>query len=715
MRACHLLSRLPARPPDILQLLSSDGFDHSELNEYLTRSSHDASPSLHPLDTHWDRLQVVASVNTVIIRMALHFAELKCEERSARQAMVVETVDANIGLLKLAFQLTCASSTNSWNLSWIIVKAFLWTSWQRALMLYYWELLDHHLEWGYDFANNRFLAIRGLASIPELFAKHDLQQWEYGKKTPYMCRWAYELLRNDRACVAMDLRRFHECYNSMFGDRPARCMDGKKQCDGSSSETCQRFTGAMTVNQSAHDWKCQKHCKKLYWDRKSFLSVVGPKAVCIESTDDNELRYRTASNQTLAISHVWSHGQGGRSDYDQTGQHDRKAVPTATGFNNCLHHRYTDLARYLGCDSYWMDTPCIPEEEPLRSECINNINWIFTNSKVTLVCDQDLMKVDISALTMEIRETILAVLLVGDWNVRAWTLLEAMRGRNNIHLLCERNQVICFKDLLRTVHQEGRIDISTLFLTCQHLVPQVPLDDSGLFPGSESLATEEDRVTSMGFVSVGEGGILLSHRHASRSGDDILIWSLLVNEKATKNVVQLWKSQLGTSINTGFLLSSTPRIQGCQGLGWAPCSPTLQSPPNSYLTGESIYLPFDGAETARGVMTVEGLQGKWLVHKFSTSVEDESINQMIKDASIIAKITEIAARYLEKYPWGALLRPGPIRGPRTVPVQYRGNARGPLMAVCGSSDRRCWEWRGVFEWDTDAALPEFKIEDILLV
>lgn len=225
---------------------------------------------------------------------------------------------------------------------------------------------------------------------------------------------------------------------------------------------------------------------------------------------------------------------------------------------------------------------------------------------------------------------------------------------------------------------------------------------------------EEDRLTQMGFVSVGGGGILLSHRHAPRSGDDILIWSLLVNKKVTKNVVQLWRSQLGTKIKTGFLLSSTPRIKGYQGLSWAPCSPALQSPSNSELTGERFYLPYDGGETASGVMTLEGLRGKWLVHKFSTSVEDESTNQLINDASIIAKIAEIAARYLENYSCGALLRPCPSTGPRTVPAQYRGNARGPLIAVCGSNDRRCWEWSGVFEWDTDAALSEFKIEDMLL-
>lgn len=213
------------------------------------------------------------------------------------------------------------------------------------------------------------------------------------------------------------------------------------------------------------------------------MSVVGTKAVCVNSTDDGNLRYCRASNQTIAISHVWSHGQGGRPDY---------------GFNVCLHRRYADLARSFDCDSYWMDTPCIPEEEPLRTECINNINWIFTNSKVMLVCDEDLMKVDTAALTMELRETILSILLVCDWNVRAWTLLEAMRGRNKIHLLCKGNQVISFEELLQSVNQEGRFDIGILFLTSQHLIPHLEPDDYEIFPEHGDLASDEDRRIQMG-------------------------------------------------------------------------------------------------------------------------------------------------------------------------------------------------------------------------
>ena len=51
------------------------------------------------------------------------------------------------------------------------------------------------------------------------------------------------------------------------------------------------------------------------------------------------------------------------------------------------------------------------------------------------------MEIDISECTIVRKETILATVLVSDWNIRAWTCLESMRGRitsiyfvNIIHL-----------------------------------------------------------------------------------------------------------------------------------------------------------------------------------------------------------------------------------------------------------------------------------------
>lgn len=91
-----------------------------------------------------------------------------------------------------------------------------------------------------------------------------------------------------------------------------------------------------------------KTCIAMVWDEASYRAVIGARAVSLGKTDPegNVLRYCKASEKTMAISHVWSHGQGGWPE---------------AGLNGCLHHQYASIARSQGCDSYWMDIACIPE------------------------------------------------------------------------------------------------------------------------------------------------------------------------------------------------------------------------------------------------------------------------------------------------------------------------------------------------------------------
>ena len=699
-----MLARLPARPPNVLKSLSPDDLNVTALDEYLVPSVHESSTSTYASHSCWDDLAVVAAVDTTVLRTALDVAHYTLCQKAGPMCSGPKFVNAVAGLLKLAFQLSAQSMTIDAKRKWVVVKAFLWTVWQRSLMLHFWRKMEDHLRLGYDYSN-RGMEIRGLAPIPEIFAQRFSQHLEDQNMAQYMCSWAFELLRNDRACITTDLRRFHWCYKALFGGRPPRCQDGQQQCGGGSPENCQRFKGAVVLDQSAHNSICNKSCGRLFWDRTSFINVSGAKAVCLTATDDEQLRYRKTSGKTLAISHVWSHGEGGR--------------PDTTGFNVCLHHRYRRLAEFFGCDSYWMDTPCIPSEKVLRSECIGNINTIFTQSRVTLVCDRDLMDIDVSNLTMDLQEAILATVLVCDWNVRAWTLLEAMRGRHNVHLLCKGNEVVSFQETLKSVHKYGRIDLDILFLTTQHLLPPPPIDDWEVLGGS--MIDEQGRRIQLGFVSLGEASILLSHRHATRDGDDVVIWSLLANDVAIKSAAELWKSQIGAEVQTGFLMSSSPRLQGHTGLGWAPSCPALHPPASNDSNHESMYLAYDGLNTQRGIITSEGLQAKWLIHKFLPSSADYDFR--------FPRNVAIAARYLQHYRWGAFLRPGQLPGPRYVPAPYQGMAKEALVAICGSNDGRRWEWKSVYEWDISDPLPDiyiykrdpdappgdFLLEDVLLI
>lgn len=107
----------------------------------------------------------------------------------------------------------------------------------------------------------------------------------------------------------------------------------------------------------------------------------------------------------MAVSHVWSHGQGGRPE-------KQLANGQPGGFNSCLHKRYVTLAKELGCESYWIDAACIPEDNQLRREAISKINSIFSQSKAVLVADRDLMTIDIANIDLSVQESILATVSI---------------------------------------------------------------------------------------------------------------------------------------------------------------------------------------------------------------------------------------------------------------------------------------------------------------
>ncbi|MCJ1375298.1 hypothetical protein MMC20_006533 [Loxospora ochrophaea] len=641
--------------------------------------------------------------------MALVVAATVCDPKLKSRLVgpVTEFINASVELLKLSLQIATEEDTK--DARWLVIHAFLWTSWQRCLMLYLWEGMSCQLE-GFDYDENHYVRLRGVNFIPEIYKKLNRQQLRELRSTPYLCGWAYRSLRGDQACITMDLRHFNKRYRSCFKERLAVCNPGSRQCDGSSSQACQRFKGSPVRNQSMHDEDCLGGCQSLYWDRQSFINVSGAKAVDIKTTDSRHLRYCSVTEKTLTISHVWSHGQGGRPDN----------VPLeGTGFNACLHRRYAALANSMGYQSYWMDTPCIPSERDLRWECIANITRVFTISEATIVCDRDLLNVDVSDPTIETREQILAILLVCDWNIRAWTLLEAMRGRSRIYVLCRNNRLINLQENLQLVHQSGRIDLVILFLTKAYLLPPSSLGDVELFPGE--VISVVDPALREGFLNIGEAAVLLSHRHATRDGDDLLIWSLLIGDVEDKSPVEMWKRQIGKEIWTGSLISSAQRISGHRSLGWAPFRPTvLQSKDMNNSPGKA-YLAYDGVGTRKGLITAEGLRAKWLVHTFSSSrstEQEERSTGTAHNADYFKQIKEITTMYLSGYQQGALLQACPAKGPRNVPVPYR-EPEGYVLVVCGSNSRSNseaeWEWQDVFEWDVRIPLPDFLGRDILLV
>ncbi|KAL4880363.1 hypothetical protein BJY04DRAFT_228641 [Aspergillus karnatakaensis] len=684
--ACALLSRLPLHPPELKLETGDNGLNLPEQD--------------------WGKLRVFSKPSTNIVRIALF---LSMEPQTAF-GLTSDYADTIARLLDTASELFQVSATAEDKRACFILQAFLWAAWHQIVMLQLWYDASRQLSIGYSFERHNRLISRQIPTV--MPARETVEQL----RPEYMCKWAFELLRSDLSSVPQDFRALFEIYERHFGTRTARCnrdvgSDRRgRVCDGKAPGNCQRFESDDVQVQSAHDSGCAREtCSFLTWDEASYMQTKGARAIDWEKTDDRHLRYCTLTENNMAVSHVWSHGQGGRPE---------------TGFNICLHRRYTMIAQSLGCTSYWMDSPCIPTDDDLRDEAIGQINDNFIRSKVTLLVDRDLMEIDIHPLTLQAEEAILATIVVCDWNVRGWTLLEGMRGRTKLHILCKNNRVISLMDVLTDVTARSNLSLVSACLAIHHYTPtQYQLSQLQL---DEPVSTEQ-------------ATCLLNHRHVTKERDLIVIWSLVcASSKVTKKAADFWACTVGQSLATGFLVSGAPRIQS-PGFSWAPARPNVL-PSAASTPDEKQYPAFDGQNSVAGSITSEGLKAEWLVCRIRRSrtlplwfslqsysgnaayyrVYNASANDKI-DLAWRVHLRTVIGTLLKKHRWVALLQPalrdrggtGAVAPPR--PFAYQGEAQGPLLVVVSSSDGEKWEWQFVHEWDTKFQLPEFSLEEILIV
>ena len=281
------------------------------------------------------------------------------------------------------------------------------------------------------------------------------------------------------------------------------------------------------------------------------------------------------------------------------------------------------------------------------------------------------MEVDISNMTPAVCEVLLVTAIASDWNVRAWTILEAFRARKSLHLLCRNNAVTSLKQIIEVVHRRGALDIGNLLPAMPHFLP--PMDDREL---SRPLPQNRKHFDE-GHMDIESSGSLLSHRAASRPGDDVVIWSLLMSEKTVFYSAEMfWKSMQGDAfrsaeesssivsraarIRTRFLMSSTPRLKA-KGLSWAPASPSLH--PSAELDKDT-YNGYDGEQSYHGFMTLVGLVADWSLFMFvghNSWLTAKSILlrvwTQLSDVQYSHNLAKIRARYLRGYQWGAILCP----------------------------------------------------------
>ncbi|KAI4209984.1 MAG: hypothetical protein LQ351_007148 [Letrouitia transgressa] len=95
-----------------------------------------------------------------------------------------------------------------------IGKIFLWSAWQRSVMLYFYYVVGVQIWHGSSPEWSALLSIQGLRQLHELQTEDP--SWN---KSSYLCNWALELLRTGRTSLGLDFRGLISRFDDHFTDR----------------------------------------------------------------------------------------------------------------------------------------------------------------------------------------------------------------------------------------------------------------------------------------------------------------------------------------------------------------------------------------------------------------------------------------------------------------------------------------------------------------
>src|SRR5271163_607651 len=241
-----VLARLPPRPltlPDLPTTLPA-GFS---ITTAPGRCDHATTSTL------WDDLLVVSTLNTNIIRSVL----LVVIYGYGFASLLRDVVNSTGEMLEACTMLTRHCVQDEDLQRWFIVRAFLWTSWQRSFTILAYFRMGMNLKFGFNHDDAKDNSILSFSPAPNVTIQELTDEFSLQGRAKAMCTWAFKLLTSEPACFGLDFRHFHCRYSQISSEKAARCrVDSDEPCDGQHSDHCRRFRGLKVVSQSAHDRKC---------------------------------------------------------------------------------------------------------------------------------------------------------------------------------------------------------------------------------------------------------------------------------------------------------------------------------------------------------------------------------------------------------------------------------------------------------------------------
>lgn len=289
LRAYDILKRLPSCPLNLINLSSN-----LDAQYFFIQNPH---PDV--AGWSWETLKASNYLSHIIIQMILSRVAIISTYNDACPNELAQ-------ILETASRLAAETTSEFAKSEWFIVRAVLWTSWQRAVMLCFYFDLSEQLNKGFDGIEDFQSHLLEITPILNLFVRKMSKLYAAKAKADSMCSWAFNHLRSDPVCIGMDFRTFHNSYRLLWGTSVPRCRpESGTSCLGKDPGACRRFEGLIVCDQSLHDFSCSPiSCTKLVWDEASYRAEEGARAVCLNEglgKTDFLLRYCKTSQKTLAI------------------------------------------------------------------------------------------------------------------------------------------------------------------------------------------------------------------------------------------------------------------------------------------------------------------------------------------------------------------------------------------------------------------------------
>lgn len=195
--ACSLVRRLPLTPvelPDETNIVASEHMDPVAFG-----------PERHPQARTWENLEVVTVLSTNVIRVALLVA---MSYPSSTYSTLENFLNLHADLCSTASHLYTLALSEEEKCNWFLVRAFLWTCWQRMSQLYFYSAAGESLRTGFlEFARS-IPPLRVPSPVTDMSTRKMLREFMVKNKPHYMCGYAFELIRTNPCALGLDFRNF---------------------------------------------------------------------------------------------------------------------------------------------------------------------------------------------------------------------------------------------------------------------------------------------------------------------------------------------------------------------------------------------------------------------------------------------------------------------------------------------------------------------------